>query len=614
MLRMIAIHVFLALCLADATPGFAQTLDRIAPPAAAIAAVVPDRDRAQRRQFRQLLWTGVATGLTRRTFIVQDPFAGENHDLIWQPGDAAGAEGGPITGVGALTWRRTGSPRHGAEGLVAQYRGEVVDGILQGYGTYVHVDGLRYDGDWHAGMMHGQGALRLPGGDVYRGGFVDGLPHGDGLRLDATGAVHEGRFAAGLRHGPGLERSPDGNVFAAVWRGGTELPGQRGPAPDDWRFRPAQAIGDTVPGVLLRVAPSDVPSFCCQLVDGAIGYTSTPRPGKLEVFPDAPRLMEIWTGQANIVVEEPLGFNDGRWLSDVYTFGNYDDDAVIPLTLSMVLQNDTRSPLSIRGAHIEVDESREAPRPLLQATELTPLSLASVAFSIENYGLAPAEDVVLNFRFLGPAGALPGQSLDIGTVAGIDAFSFAPALAEHGIAPDSLAQIETFCADRNRETCFEVLRRSALLGAAAPFVHLGDRAGVKYGLRFEGELSYRWRDADGRDQSSTAPFNGFMPLGALFSRGECEGGFVRDLTRDVPFDLRIGQGPYRIDLGLAETVPQGAVDAWRFAVDADRNSRHVMRVVVELTDRRQIVSRDLDILFLRPTQFPTAVRPPQARC
>jgi hypothetical protein len=58
-----------------------------------------------------------------------------------------------------------------------------------------------------------------------------------------------------------------------------------------------------------------------------------------------------------------------------------------------------------------------------------------------------------------------------------------------------------------------------------------------FGLRAVGKLDYDWRDADGRSQSTTAPFDAFVPLGSFASRAECEGGDFQDVARGQPFQL-----------------------------------------------------------------------------
>ena len=83
-----------------------------------------------------------------------------------------------------------------------RYRGELVDGLLQGQGRIDYPNGSWYAGDFDKGQWHGQGEWHGSNGEVYRGGFNQGLFDGKGL-LETQSSRYSGGFKAGRREGEG---------------------------------------------------------------------------------------------------------------------------------------------------------------------------------------------------------------------------------------------------------------------------------------------------------------------------------------------------------------------------------------------------------------------------
>ena len=123
-----------------------------------------------------------------------------------------------------------------------RYRGEVVDGLLQGPGRLDYRNGswfagsfkdgqLHGAGEWHGahgehylgefqhGAFHGQGSLRQSDGSHYEGGFAEGRFAGEG-RLEYNGQVYRGEFKRGLFDGPGSLEWADGSSFQGQFRNG----------------------------------------------------------------------------------------------------------------------------------------------------------------------------------------------------------------------------------------------------------------------------------------------------------------------------------------------------------------------------------------------------------
>nr|WP_319526911.1 C13 family peptidase [Pseudomonas laurentiana] len=83
-----------------------------------------------------------------------------------------------------------------------RYRGEVVNGLLQGAGRIDYPNGSWYAGGFLNGQWHGQGEWHGSNGEVYVGQFEQGLFEGQG-RLKTADSTYQGGFKLGRREGEG---------------------------------------------------------------------------------------------------------------------------------------------------------------------------------------------------------------------------------------------------------------------------------------------------------------------------------------------------------------------------------------------------------------------------
>ncbi|VEF13052.1 MORN domain-containing protein [Pseudomonas fluorescens] len=83
-----------------------------------------------------------------------------------------------------------------------RYRGELVDGLLQGQGRVDYPNGSWYAGQFDKGQWHGQGEWHGSNGEVYRGQFQQGLFEGQGS-LTTSASSYTGGFKQGRRDGEG---------------------------------------------------------------------------------------------------------------------------------------------------------------------------------------------------------------------------------------------------------------------------------------------------------------------------------------------------------------------------------------------------------------------------
>ncbi|MDA7088125.1 C13 family peptidase [Pseudomonas sp. SA3-5] len=124
----------------------------------------------------------------------------------------------------------------------ARYRGEVIDGLLQGPGRLDYrnggwfvgtfkdgqwqgpgewqgANGEHYVGEFEQGAFHGQGTLHYPDGGSYQGGFAAGRFAGEGT-LQQDGLVYRGTFKNDLFDGLGTLERADGSSFHGQFRKG----------------------------------------------------------------------------------------------------------------------------------------------------------------------------------------------------------------------------------------------------------------------------------------------------------------------------------------------------------------------------------------------------------
>lgn len=104
-----------------------------------------------------------------------------------------------------------------------EYRGQVVDGQSNGFGSCVWKSGTRYDGYWHNNRRSGLGVLMMReegcAGDRYAGEFAGNAPNGYGLYQHADGTRYEGLFEENNKHGFGISYTPTGR-YEGQWKDG----------------------------------------------------------------------------------------------------------------------------------------------------------------------------------------------------------------------------------------------------------------------------------------------------------------------------------------------------------------------------------------------------------
>lgn len=79
------------------------------------------------------------------------------------------------------------------------YEGQFVKGEKQGQGVYSFSNGLKYEGEYRAGLKRGTGTIFNCNDSVaYTGDFYDDLPHGEGFVFDGEGNRLKRKWVNGL--------------------------------------------------------------------------------------------------------------------------------------------------------------------------------------------------------------------------------------------------------------------------------------------------------------------------------------------------------------------------------------------------------------------------------
>lgn len=97
----------------------------------------------------------------------------------------------------------------------ANYVGEAVNGVPQGYGKVTRKSGGTYEGQWHQGCWLGSSKYVSSDGSVYEGEFANSEYSGTEKLIFKDGDYYEGEFVDGCFHGHGTEYNPDGSIFYA---------------------------------------------------------------------------------------------------------------------------------------------------------------------------------------------------------------------------------------------------------------------------------------------------------------------------------------------------------------------------------------------------------------
>ncbi|QEY75408.1 C13 family peptidase [Pseudomonas denitrificans (nom. rej.)] len=105
------------------------------------------------------------------------------------------------------------------DGNGTSYEGEFRDGLFEGRGRLQYADGSFYEGQFKRGEFDGEGRISQ-GGTTYSGGFRKGRYEGLGSLEQADGTHHQGAFSRGEANGEGARRDSLGNQYSGPFKNG----------------------------------------------------------------------------------------------------------------------------------------------------------------------------------------------------------------------------------------------------------------------------------------------------------------------------------------------------------------------------------------------------------
>ena len=575
-----------------------------------IAGPAPVEPGAWRSKVQQKFDPQTRT-LSRQLYTIWDAEPSRDRDFIWTPDRPQADKPGRINGSGLLTWRIKGKPTYDPAAIVAQYRGAIRGGHIEGFGIFLDRDGLFYEGEWKAGLMHGQGRLQLPGGDEYVGEFRAGQASGSGRYIDASGEIYEGPFADGRRHGRGTTTLPNGRSYRSLWTRGQEDETSR-------LVRLAQA-----PGTRLRGASDDVriaitldkrlpPSSRTDdplMKKGDLWYSVSNAANGLLIRPDNKRLMGIWKGGSQIQLlreESHKNFDDFGVVSLVR-------GQLVPLNLIVEVQNRSSSQIQIAGVSVDVDSSVTDLQPAIQMSDESAFKGSDDQdfyhpyYFIENFGWGAAKNAKLNFAFAGagtsPKKGAPTRTQELGDIERSVKVDFEPHLQALGVDIGMLKRTgpDRFrCKSTNRAGCLREVRAAGLFGTLKDFISI-DEANAVIGVA--GTLDYEWLDSAGKTNKAASPFNITITLGSLMQESELGEGGAREIISRATQQLRLDATNYRLPISYRTSVAAGRTARLVVPLEAEKSSLHDFKIAVQLSDGQEIKSRPINLLYYRPRWF-----------
>ncbi len=588
--------------------------------------------------------------LARRIVTIWDPRPSQNLDFIWSPAAGKQYDEEVISGPGHLTWRNRDRPAYDPRSTVGTYAGEMRNGRPDGRGEYKEVTGLEYSGEWQNGDFHGVGHLKLPNGDEYEGRFSAGKPHGEGRYINSAGEIYSGRFVNGRREGRAITTLANGVTYQSEWQNGMELAASR-------YVRLAQASGgaplpSTLDGVDLGVVVNPVDLSHFKNADDlprpelVLGYAGANRPAGFDIRPAKTRLMGMWKDDANIGLSREEELPDFITPEVSYGVFSYAKSLLLPLDLTLNVQNRTTSPIQITGAYVDVEKSVTDREPAIQISVGHDLSCVRLrnagvyhpTLSIENFGWGHADKARISYAFEKPRSRAAGPARamrSLGTIDKTTMVSFERDFADAGVNTALLArQGKRLGAGGSRAPtgfkCSTVNDLKACLGeigGTRVFGSLIDKidfrrddaqldpaaersvTNLQLSTEIVGTLEYDWTDSTGEVRKRVSPFKEEIRLGVVnVQEGECDGSSLERIPGQNARDLRVDHTGYRVTLPFRESVPAGRVARFGLKLRAPRASQHDFTIAVQLADGRLIRSRPIHLLYYVPAWYPPPSR------
>ncbi len=315
-------------------------------------------------------------------------------------------------------------------------------------------------------------------------------------------------------------------------------------------------------------------------------YGQAPAGDRVRIGLDAPALMRLWKGGATITPAS------GELLESA--------DQFLPVLLIVDVTNDGVQPAQVSGSYLEVAASQSDLQPLILMGNLGVSCTMSRTpnFLLTNVGWGRAENASLLFAFGRDRPTTQAFQLALGPLGSVDA-SVAQAVGQLGPRLDGLRRRAPTCPSTQQlPQCLARLERDGALGGFAGIARVHE--GGEVVTHLSGMLAYTWHDANGAAVAARSPVETDVTLFFIEAGApECgagapgEGGFR-------PVKLALDRSNYTLPLPYRGRLGPRENRRLELALVADRASRHLLRVVVELSDGRRIASTPMEIGYFTP--------------
>eukprot|EP00826_Nyctotherus_ovalis_P003234 TRINITY_DN10651_c0_g1_i11.p2 TRINITY_DN10651_c0_g1~~TRINITY_DN10651_c0_g1_i11.p2 ORF type:complete len:165 (+),score=47.35 TRINITY_DN10651_c0_g1_i11:648-1142(+) len=111
-------------------------------------------------------------------------------------------------GNGYVAWEKDGN----------EYRGNMLNGLPNGYGTFIWANGNRYEGDWKEGRPHGHGKMYYKNGASYEGEYIQGERSGQGKFITPDGDTYDGLWLHDKKNGTVTISGPGKSTILTTWK------------------------------------------------------------------------------------------------------------------------------------------------------------------------------------------------------------------------------------------------------------------------------------------------------------------------------------------------------------------------------------------------------------
>lgn len=564
----------------------------------------------------EIIWEARANKFVRRSFRVLDTHPELALEFYWLPETQSGMQAGAITGSGELIWYRKGASPYDQASRHSTYKGNLKNGLPDGWGKLSLRSGLIYMGEWKEGRIEGKGSIEYATGERYQGNFVEGEPDGSGTYAAANGQLVAGnalrvRSAHAVVWGPDAVPLSSAPVTAAGAGSISVEPKAKyyvaaadaaGPIPFTL-FPQGRPSASAASKMRRDVAQASDPITMTLYIDqvknnefkegnpelDSFVYGQTDNAGTIAIRLNAPAIMARWKGDAPITADSESMFT-------------LDPSQFAPVFLVVDVVNDTDRAAQIVGGYIDVADSASDLQPYLEISGIEYFSTEEKfdpTFNLLNEGWGAVQNAKITYSF-GKEPQTGSQTfvIDVGTFDQSTEVSTVPGLVASGFNVSAVKNGHFPCASAEEvPNCLADLVQSGLFG------QLGGTMSTDYThvyTKISGVIDYSWTDSQGSLQQKQSPISVTLPVLEFDIGVAAEFGAPGAVERKLPsIMLALDRQNYRLPFSYRGRI--GAQQNLRFALtlDAEKSSHHLFKIVLQLADGSTVSTPPVDLLMFR---------------